>query len=412
MDAYYHKTVNFRFMGKDLQFRTSQQLFSSHDIDIGTRFLLRTIVEASYPPFQHILDVGCGYGPLGLTLKCLYPASLVHLFDRDALAVEYTRQNAALNGLNGVEIYGSLGYDDVKSNDFDLILANIPDHAGEKVITYLLREARYYLTPDGIASIVVVTPLEEMVAKVLAETPGVEILLKCNRSGHAVFHYRFPDTETPPRPEKSALERGVYYRQDITMRLGDLEYAMRTADGLPEFDSLSYGSEMLVKYLGEIEGEEIKNTLVFNPGQGHIAVVLWKLFKPESIALVDRDLLALRYSQLNLILNGRPASHVRALHKVGLDTERGAGFDLILGALREDEGKEVTFLLLNQAAATLAGKGKILIAGGSTAITRLAAYVRSQGILRIKCREKRRGYGLLALEKPDGKNKSKNNTPE
>ncbi|MBN1161661.1 MAG: methyltransferase [Dehalococcoidales bacterium] len=397
-DAYYHKTVNFRFMGKDLRFRTSQQLFSSHDIDSGTRFLLRTIVEAGYPPFQRILDAGCGYGPLGLALKGLYPAGLVHMFDRDALAVDYTRQNAKLNGLEDVEIYGSLGYDDVKRNDFDLIVANIPDHAGERVITYLLQEARYYLAPGGIAAIVVVTPLEGMVGKVLAETPGSEILLKRNRSGHAVFHYRFSQTKTPEKPVKSAFERGVYRRQDITMRLGELEYKMQMAEGLPEFDSLSYGSEMLVKSLGAMGGGEIKSALVFNPGQGHIAVVLWKLFEPESIMLVDRDLLALKYSQLNLELNGCPPDNINVFHQVGIETKSGAEFDLIIGALRGDESKEAGFLLLDEAAGLLADKGTILISGGSTAITRLADYVRSQGILRVKGREKRRGYGMLVLE--------------
>src|SRR4030065_1794665 len=95
-DVYYHKTITFRFWKQELQFRTSRQLFSSHAIDTGTRFLLRTIVEAGYPPFKRILDVGCGYGSLGLTLKSLYPASLVHLFDRDALAIEYSRQKQEL----------------------------------------------------------------------------------------------------------------------------------------------------------------------------------------------------------------------------------------------------------------------------------------------------------------------------
>ena len=99
-DVYFHKTVTFRAWKHSLQFRTSQELFSSHDIDTGTKFLLRTIVEADYGNFQRILDVGCGYGPLGLTLKSLHPDSIVHLFDRDALAVEYSRQNAELNGLD------------------------------------------------------------------------------------------------------------------------------------------------------------------------------------------------------------------------------------------------------------------------------------------------------------------------
>jgi 16S rRNA (guanine1207-N2)-methyltransferase len=87
-DAYYHKTIAFSFWKQRLQFRTSQQLFSAHAIDAGTKFLLRTIIEAAYPPPRHILDVGCGYGTLGLTLNSLHPASLFHLFDRDALAVE------------------------------------------------------------------------------------------------------------------------------------------------------------------------------------------------------------------------------------------------------------------------------------------------------------------------------------
>ena len=397
-DVYYHKTVAFRFWKQDLQFRTSRQLFSSHDIDTGTKFLLRTIVEANYPSFQRILDVGCGYGPLGLTLKKIQPASLVHLYDRDVLAVDYSRQNAALNVMNDAVIYGSLGYDDVNRNDFDLVVANIPDHAGETVIVYLLREARYYLAPGGVAAIVIVTPLEEMTAKFLAETPGLEIVLKRNHSGHTVFHYRFSDTKTPPKPEKSSLERGVYYRQNITMRLEKLEYKMQTAGGLPEFDSLSYGSELLIKALEDMRGGETKNALVFNPGQGHIAVALWRLIQPESTIIVDRDLLALRYSQMNLNLKGCPADRVSVLHQAGLDLQPGVKFELVLGSLREDETKDAAFLTLDKASALLAAKGTILISADSTAITRLADYAVAEGLLRIKARERRRGYGLLMLE--------------
>ncbi len=238
-------------------------------------------------------------------------------------------------------------------------------------------------------------------------TPGVEILLKRKRTGHAVFHYRFSEAKTPPQPEPSAFERGIYHRQEITMRTGNLEYTMQTADGLPEFDSLSYGSEMMVKALGQMGGGEIKNVLVFNPGQGHVAVALWKYLKPAFIVLVDRDLLALRYSQLNLGLNGCPPDNINIFHQVGLDMEREAEFDLILGALREDEGKEVGFLLLDQASGLLADKGAIMISAGSTAVTRITNYMRSQGIIRIKGRERRRGYGLLALERLDRVNKKR-----
>ena len=398
-DVYFHKTVTFRAWKHSLQFRTSQELFSSHDIDTGTRFLLRTIVEANYGNFQHILDAGCGYGPLGLTLKNLHPASIAHLFDRDALAVEYTRQNAELNGLDGAEIYGSLGYDDVKRNDFDLIVANIPGKAGELVIAYWLREAQYYLAPGGVVAIVVVSPLEEIVTKILVDTPGVEIMLKRTRAGHSVFHYRFTSEKSPPKPDRTALERGVYHRKNVAMRLDNLEYTMQTAYGLPEFDSLSYGSEMLVKALNALPGRDIQNAVVFNPGQGHITVALWKLIRPQSIALVDRDWLALRYSRLNLILNGCPPESISISHQVGVDFNSGEKVDLFIGVLREEEGKDATFLTLDRAAARLSANGMIMLSAGSTAVTRLAAYTESQDRLRLKTRERRRGYSLLALER-------------
>ncbi|MHB8104097.1 MAG: methyltransferase, partial [Dehalococcoidales bacterium] len=394
-DVYYHKTVPFRFWKQSLQFRTSQQLFSAHDIDAGTKFLLRTIVEAGYPPFKRILGVGCGYGPLGLTLKSLYRDSQVQLFDRDALAVEYSKQNAVINELTDVEIYGSLGYDDVKRNDFDLMVSNVPDHAGEKVIAYLLREARYHLAPGGIAAIVVVSTLENTVAKILAETPGAEVILKRHQSRHVVYHYRFSDATTPPKPTQNSLERGVYNRSNITMHLDNLEYKMQTANGLPEFDSLSYGSGMLTNALGEVGGKEIKHAVVLNPGQGHIAVVLWNYLKPKSITLVDRDLLALRYSQRNLALNGCPPESVSVLHQAGLNLDPAEKIDLFIGAVREEEGKDASILALDRMTEVLADKGIILLSSGSTAITRLVDYIESKGLLRIKTRERRRGYSLL-----------------
>lgn len=396
-DVYYHKTIDLRFWRQNLQFRTSQQLFSAHAIDAGTKFLLRTIVEANYPPPHRILDVGCGYGPLGLTLKSLHPNSVVHLFDRDALAVEYSRQNARLNGFNDVEIYGSLGYDDVKHNDFNLIVCNIPDHAGDKVITYLLQEARYCLAPDGITAVVVVTPLEKLVENVLSENLNLKVIQKRSQSRHVVFHYQFTDTKTPPPPTQNSFERSIYLRDEITMNLRKLEYQIQIANGLPEFDSLSYGSEMLINALDKVKGKEIKNTAVINPGQGHVAVALWKSLKPGFITLVDRDLLALRYSRHNLTLNDCPPADINIFHQADLNLP--GKYDLFIGSLRDDENREVHISLLNQMTRVLAPKGIILLSSGSTAITRLVDYIESLKLLRIKARERRRGFSLLWVEK-------------
>jgi 16S rRNA (guanine1207-N2)-methyltransferase len=395
-DAYLHKTVTLRIGKEQLQFRTTQELFSSHDIDTGTRFLIRSIIEGGYRP-KKILDLGCGYGAIGLTLKKLYPESTVHMVDRDALAVEYSRQNAKLNKLDRVEIYGSLGYDDIKKSDFDLIVSNIPGKAGEAVIAYLMRETRYFLAPNGTTAIVVVAALDATVAKLLQDTPGLGIIFRQKRAGHVIFHYRF-NGEPELMPGTSAFERGIYSRQDIEIRLKDLEYSMQTAYGLPEFDSLNYGSEMLITALNKIKGREIKHAVVFNPGQGHVAVALWKFIHLENIELIDRDLLALRYSRLNLIGNGCPPEKIVISHQVGLATKDNEKADLITGVFR-DEGQPAVFLTIRQAMERLSTGGTIIVAGGSTAVTRLADYVEKEGRLRIKARERRRGYSLLTLEK-------------
>jgi 16S rRNA (guanine1207-N2)-methyltransferase len=396
-DAYFHKTVTFRAGKNNLKFRTSQALFSSFDIDTGTRFLLRSIADAGYRP-QQVLDLGCGYGPIGLTLKRLFRESTVHMVDRDALAVDYARQNAELNGINDVEIYGSLGYDDIKRNDFDLVAANIPGKAAPVVMEYLLKEARHYLAPSGLMSIVVVAPLEATVVKILDNTPGVEIMLRRNRSGHAVLHYRFRKEIAAPKPERNGLERGIYRRQDISIQLNDLEYKMETSFGLPEFDSLSYSSKMLVEALNNMHIKKRQYAIAINPGQGHVPVMLWKICRPGHLDLVDRDLLALKYSHLNLVQNGCPAERIDTSHQVGIKLENGKRVDLITGIFRED-GKDATFLTMNQAIEQLSPDGMMIISASSTAITRLAAYVESQGQLRIKKRERRRGLSLLLLKK-------------
>jgi 16S rRNA (guanine1207-N2)-methyltransferase len=396
-DVYFHKTVTLRVGRELMEFRMSQELFSSHDIDTGSRALLRSVIEAGYQP-QRILDLGCGYGPLGLTLNKLHPESAVHMVDRDALAVEYSQQNAGTNGLKGVEIYGSLGYDDVRRDDFDLMVANIPGKAGEKVIAHLLQEARYYLAPGGITAIVVVAALENAVAQILQDIQGLEIIFRHKRVGHVIFQYRFAGEPRIKKPESSALERGIYHRQNINIRLGNLEYVMQTAYGLPEFDSLSYDSEMLIAALDKRRGEEIENAMVFNPGQGHVVVAVWKIIQPQYLELIDRDLLALKYSRLNLIQNGCSPETIAIRHQVGLKRNDNEKYDFIAGVLK-DESKEANLLVLKQATEGLSPGGTIIVAAGSTAITRLVNYISEKGYLRIKARERRRGYSLLVLKK-------------
>src|SRR3989338_9294100 len=85
IDAYFKKTVGLRIFDRDLEFRVSQELFSSDVVDAGTKLLLKSLAVKA----QKILDLGCGYGVLGVALAAADESRDIHLVDRDALAVEY-----------------------------------------------------------------------------------------------------------------------------------------------------------------------------------------------------------------------------------------------------------------------------------------------------------------------------------
>jgi 16S rRNA G1207 methylase RsmC len=194
-----------------------------------------------------------------------------------------------------------------------------------------------------------------------------------------------------------ALERGVYHRTEATMSLRDLEFSMRTAYGLPEFDTLGYRTALLIQGALGLRDSAPRHALLFNPGQGHVPVALWKLMGPSTIALVDRDLLSLRYSRDNLVLNGCPASAITLSHQVGIQARDQQRADLIAGVLREEERPEGMAAIMRQAAQQLSPDGTILIAGSSTAVTRLEKLVRSEKLLRVRKRKRSKGNSFLIL---------------
>jgi len=68
-DPFYKKTIQFEFKKHVLKFNASQDLFSSQSIDKGTQRLLRTFLPIETKKSKKILDLGCGYGPIGISLK-------------------------------------------------------------------------------------------------------------------------------------------------------------------------------------------------------------------------------------------------------------------------------------------------------------------------------------------------------
>ncbi|OGM25075.1 hypothetical protein A3D00_03880 [Candidatus Woesebacteria bacterium RIFCSPHIGHO2_02_FULL_38_9] len=398
-DVYFKKTVQYEYRGFNLQFRTSQDLFSSYGIDIGTQRLLRTLTSERINVFSKVLDFGCGYGPIGIALKTVCRSSVVHMVDKDALAISYSRQNAELNNVNDIKIYPSLGFDDIKETDFDLIVSNIPAKVGESVLSHILKDAQFHLSPHGKVAIVVIDTISTYVAGVLKDL-NIKILFSKKWPGHVVYHYEFTSNiQTATQPIQSAFDRGIYDRGEKAISTKSGRLSLKTAYGLAEFDTLSYETEMIINKLSALIGHKIDKAIVFNPGQGYLPVTLSKYIKVGKIFLIDRNLLALRNSRRNLILNKYPSNKISFLHQVGVSTNESNSTDCIIGILDDKDSPDIHKMLLEESTNDLSKEGLIMLVSSSTPITRLESFIRSEKLLKVIDRERYKGKSLIIFKR-------------
>ena len=143
-------------------FHSTWGLFNPRQVDEGSRLLAAHVDVA---PGETCLDLGCGYGPVGLTLASLCAPGIAHLVDKDFVAVEYARLNARLNGLTNVTAYLSNGFSQVAASDFAVIAANLPAKAGNEMLTLMMVDARAALRPGGRFYVVTISGLKEYIKR-------------------------------------------------------------------------------------------------------------------------------------------------------------------------------------------------------------------------------------------------------
>lgn len=156
--------------GSAFRFRSTWGLFSPRNIDDGTELLLDYLDISTD---ANCIDLGCGYGPLGLVLARLAPDGVTHLIDKDFVAVEYAAQNAELNGISNVEVYLSNGFSHVSRDaTFDVVVSNLPAKAGKELYYLYFLEARRRMTDGAEFSVVTVNGLRGFIKRVFNELFG------------------------------------------------------------------------------------------------------------------------------------------------------------------------------------------------------------------------------------------------
>lgn len=131
MDLYFKKQISYSFEGERFDFDAGITLFSTFDLDHGTDILLRSI---DFKNAKTILDIGCGWGPIGIILAKTNPQAKVTMVDRDLLAVRFTNINIQKNNVLNATVLGSIGMERILDQTFDLIVSNIPAKIGNLAI--------------------------------------------------------------------------------------------------------------------------------------------------------------------------------------------------------------------------------------------------------------------------------------
>ncbi|MBT3011269.1 MAG: methyltransferase [Candidatus Thiodiazotropha sp. (ex Lucina aurantia)] len=166
--------------GERLQFHSTWGIFSPREIDEGTRLLVDRLRIA---PTDDCLDLGCGYGPIGLYMARRAPQGQTLMVDKDFMAVNYSNDNAERNRLTNAKAILSNAFDHIDSSlRFNVIASNIPAKVGKEMLSLILHDARQRLKPGGKLYVVTINGLRQYMKRNLNEIFGNYEKLKQGKS--------------------------------------------------------------------------------------------------------------------------------------------------------------------------------------------------------------------------------------
>ena len=388
-EAYTTKRVEFRYRELDLRFSLSHGLFSSSDIDAGSRLLLKAVsglmdsdLRSDRALPMTMLDAGCGVGVLGIAVaRALGEAGnedcLVRAQDRDELARVFSIRNALANGLapNRYKAYAERLLDGPEDARYDLILSNLPAKAGNPVLADFFFRSGRMLTEHGRCAVVIVNSLAAS-ARAWMRAAEVPLLEEEAGSEHTVF----VTGAAPPRSgslgdlgeRKSAAD--PYFRAESGHELENVRYSIRAVHGVADFSEASRAVVAAAKLAVKFRGFD--SVLVHECEQGHFPVFLTEAAKAAGrpltrIALCGRNVLALEAARHNVVSSAGKATVVETVPMADLGLFAGAalaggGFGLVASFPDIVPRTERFAETWNGAATLTAPGGYFLIAAAST----------------------------------------------
>lgn len=148
-------SFNWNVLGKEFKFNTSHSVFSKTAVDFGTMTMIEAFVDNEQSFHGNILDLGCGYGPVGIILGTILENVTITMVDINERAVKLATMNAETNKVyNKLNIFQSDIFQNVHDN-YDRILTNPPIRAGKNVVYSFFEGAYEHLNENGALYVVI-----------------------------------------------------------------------------------------------------------------------------------------------------------------------------------------------------------------------------------------------------------------
>ncbi|MDA3931827.1 MAG: methyltransferase [Tenericutes bacterium] len=167
---------------KKFSFITDHGVFSKKGLDFGSRLLIDTTKDLS---FNSALDLGCGYGPIGIILKSFNFKAMIDMVDVNERAIELAKENSR-NNYTTVNVFKSDGFQNI-SEKYDLIVTNPPIRTGKKVIYKMFEDAMHHLADNGSLYMVIQKKQGAMSAIKFCQTIYNDVEIVSKKSGYVII---------------------------------------------------------------------------------------------------------------------------------------------------------------------------------------------------------------------------------
>lgn len=162
--------IKTHFREHPISFKTTWGLFSPKSIDEGSKLLLSKVLVKED---DDCLDLGGGYGILGIALAKVATSGRTLIVDKDFVAVDYSKKNIEMNHLTNCEARLSNGFSAIdKKQQFSLIVSNLPAKVGNEMLSLFLHDAHAHLKPDGRLVVVNIGGLRHFIKRGFKEIFG------------------------------------------------------------------------------------------------------------------------------------------------------------------------------------------------------------------------------------------------